>query len=43
MEPTVSLMVGIAAVVITITAYGIYLAFGPPAKDLQDPYDMHED
>ena len=43
MEPTVSLIVAIAAVVVCITAYGIYLAFGPPSKDLQDPYDMHED
>ncbi len=43
MEPTVSLMVTISAVVISITAYGIYLSFGPPSKELQDPYDMHED
>ncbi len=43
MEPTVSLMVAIAAMVILITLYGIYVAFGPPSKDLDDPYEMHED
>lgn len=43
MEPTVSLIVGIAALVICITLYGIYVAFGPPSKELQDPYEMHED
>ncbi|NJK62190.1 MAG: photosystem II reaction center protein PsbN [Synechococcaceae cyanobacterium SM2_3_1] len=43
MEPTLSLVVAISAVVIAITAYAVYVAFGPPAKELQDPYDMHED
>lgn len=43
MEPTLSLVVAISAVVIGITAYAVYVAFGPPAKELQDPYDMHED
>ncbi|MFS8887421.1 photosystem II reaction center protein PsbN, partial [Synechococcus sp. R55.1] len=28
---------------ICITAFAIYTAFGPPSKDLQDPYEMHED
>ncbi len=42
-QPTISLLVGISAVVVCITAYAIYIAFGPPSKDLQDPYEMHED
>ncbi|MDX2271398.1 MAG: photosystem II reaction center protein PsbN [Cyanobacteriota bacterium] len=43
MEPTTSLIIGMAAVVICITAFAIYTAFGPPAKELKDPYEMHED
>ena len=26
-----------------ITGYGIYMAFGPPNKNLTDPWDKHED
>ncbi|MCJ2543335.1 photosystem II reaction center protein PsbN [Thermostichus vulcanus] len=43
MEPTFSLIVAIAVVTICITAFAIYTAFGPPSKELQDPYEMHED
>jgi PsbN protein len=43
MESTTSLIVGIAAVIICFTAFAVYTAFGPPAKDLDDPYDLHED
>ncbi len=43
MDSTVVLMAGIAAVLIVITAYAVYLAFGPPSKELGDPYEMHED
>ncbi len=43
MDSTVALMAGIAAIVIVTTVYAIYIAFGPPSKDLADPYEMHED
>jgi PsbN protein len=43
MESTTSLIAIIAIVVVGFTAYGLYIAFGPPAKQLQDPYDLHED
>ena len=26
-----------------MTAYGIYMAFGPPSKNLTDSFDEHED
>ena len=26
-----------------VTAYGIYMAFGPPNKNLTDPWDEHDD
>ena len=30
-------------VVMALTAYGIYVAFGPPGKELTDSFDEHED
>ena len=26
-----------------VTGYGIYMAFGPPNKNLTDPWDEHDD
>lgn len=43
MEPATSLIIGVGVVLIGITAFGIYTAFGPPARELEDPYEMHED
>ena len=43
MEPATSLIIGVAVILVVITAFGIYLAFGPPSKELEDPYEMHED
>ncbi|MGK7911424.1 MAG: photosystem II reaction center protein PsbN [Synechococcus sp.] len=43
MEPATSLIIGVAVVLVSITAFGIYTSFGPPSKELEDPYEMHED
>ncbi|MGL5084060.1 MAG: photosystem II reaction center protein PsbN [Microcoleaceae cyanobacterium] len=43
MEPAIALNISIAAVVVSITAYAIYTAFGPPSAELSDPYEDHED
>jgi PsbN protein len=32
-----------AAVVVAITGISIYTSFGPPSKELNDPFDDHED
>ena len=37
------MIVGISLSVLALTAYGIYLGFGPPSKGLDDPFDDHED
>ena len=29
--------------VVAMTAYGIYMSFGPPSKELIDSFDEHED
>nr|YP_009774548.1 N protein of photosystem II [Aphanochaete elegans]QJA13739.1 N protein of photosystem II [Aphanochaete elegans] len=28
---------------LSITAYSIYMGFGPPSKRLRDPFEEHED
>ncbi|WP_218081387.1 photosystem II reaction center protein PsbN [Anthocerotibacter panamensis] len=43
MIPAQALIISIAVVLVGITAYSVYVAFGPPSKDLEDPYEMHED
>jgi PsbN protein len=49
MEPTLmdtsatSLAVTFAAIIVSMTAYAVYTAFGPPSKQLTDPFDDHED
>ncbi|WP_138502410.1 photosystem II reaction center protein PsbN [Nostoc sp. PA-18-2419] len=43
MEPAIVLSISFCAVLITITVYGIYTSFGPPSKQLSDPFEDHED
>jgi PsbN protein len=28
---------------LSVTAYSIYVGFGPPSKNLRDPFEEHED
>ncbi|NEQ70341.1 MAG: photosystem II reaction center protein PsbN [Symploca sp. SIO1B1] len=43
MEPALLIIVGIAVVVIAITGFSIYTAFGPPSVELTDQFEEHED
>jgi PsbN protein len=43
MEPAIALNISIVVIVISITGYAIYLAFGPPSQELSDPFEDHED
>ncbi|PSP19629.1 MAG: photosystem II reaction center protein PsbN [Cyanobacteria bacterium QS_8_64_29] len=43
MEPATAISVTIAAVVVGVTGYAIYMAFGPPAAELSDPFEEHEE
>jgi PsbN protein len=43
MEPATVLSICIGAVVIGITGFAIYTAFGPPSAELSDPFEDHED
>ena len=33
----------IVAILVAITGYSIYTAFGPPSAELGDPFEDHED
>ncbi|WP_460200726.1 photosystem II reaction center protein PsbN [Scytonema sp. NUACC21] len=43
MEPAIVLSISVGAIVIAITAMSIYTSFGPPSKELSDPFEDHED
>jgi PsbN protein len=43
METATVLSIAIAVVLIGITAWSIYTAFGPPSAQLSDPFEDHED
>ncbi|WP_404822256.1 photosystem II reaction center protein PsbN [Pseudanabaena yagii] len=43
MENATSIAVTIAVIVICLTAYAIYVSFGPPNKELVDQFEEHED
>lgn len=43
METGTIISIGIAGLLVAITAVTLYTAFGPPAKELADPFDDHED
>jgi len=43
MESATVLSISIAAVLVGITAFSVYLAFGPPSAELNDPFEDHED
>jgi PsbN protein len=43
MEPATVLSISLCAIVVGIAAFSIYTSFGPPSKELADPFDDHED
>jgi len=43
MEPATVLIISVAAVLMAVTVYAVYTSFGPPSKQLADPFDDHED
>jgi len=42
-SPALSVALPVLAVLLALTGFGIYTAFGPPSKRLTDPFDDHED
>jgi PsbN protein len=43
MESSTVLIISVGAIIIAITALSIYTSFGPPSKELSDPFEDHED
>ncbi|MEM8778715.1 MAG: photosystem II reaction center protein PsbN [Cyanobacteria bacterium P01_G01_bin.49] len=43
MEPATVLSIVIGSILVFITGFAIYTAFGPPSAQLNDPFEDHED
>jgi PsbN protein len=42
-SPALSVALAVLAVLLALTGFGVYQAFGPPSKGLTDPFDDHDD
>ena len=42
-SPAMSVALVVLAVLLGLTGFGIYTAFGPPSKQLSHPFDDHDD
>jgi PsbN protein len=43
MEPAAVLSISVCVLLIAVTGASIYTSFGPPSKELSDPFEDHED
>ncbi|NJK34684.1 MAG: photosystem II reaction center protein PsbN [Oscillatoriales cyanobacterium SM2_2_1] len=43
MDNATSIGLTFAAVIICLTAFSIYTSFGPPSRELGDPFEDHDD
>ncbi len=43
MDTATVFIISIGATLIAVTAYAIYMSFGPPSIELSDPFEDHED
>jgi len=43
METATILIVFVSSLLLSVTGYSIYSAFGPDSKKLTDPFEEHED
>ncbi|PSB18772.1 photosystem II reaction center protein PsbN [filamentous cyanobacterium CCP1] len=43
MESATVLIITIGAFLLAITGFSVYTSFGPPSKELSDPFEDHED
>ncbi len=42
-SPALSVAIAVLVVLLGLTGFGVYTAFGPPSKQLSDPFDDHDD
>ena len=43
METATIIIIFASSLLVGITGYSVYVAFGPNAKNLRDPFEEHED
>jgi len=43
METATILVIFVSSLLLGITTYSVYTAFGPTSKNLRDPFEEHED
>jgi len=43
METATIIVIFVSSLLLGITAYSVYTAFGPASKNLRDPFEEHED
>ena len=43
METATIIVIFVSSLLLGITIYSVYTAFGPPSKNLRDPFEEHED
>ena len=43
METATIIVIFLSSLLLGITTYSVYTAFGPTAKNLRDPFEEHED
>ncbi len=43
MDSATVLIISVGTIVIAFTGLAVYTAFGPPSKQLSDPFEDHED
>lgn len=43
MESSTIFVIGIGVLVLVVTTYSVYLSFGSPSAELNDPFEDHED
>jgi PsbN protein len=43
MESATILIIFVSSLLLGITGYSVYVAFGPNARNLRDPFEEHED
>lgn len=43
MEPATVFIISIGIILVGVTGFSIYMSFGPPSQELDDPFEDHED
>jgi PsbN protein len=42
-SPALTVAIAVLVVLLALTGFGVYTAFGPPSRGLTDPFDDHDD